>query len=353
MIEQAHDKPSPGDSATSPADNDLTLELTLDECLKPPTDQHSLLVGFHFETASKPHDHPAVVSLNLDPLNQKRLFECWWYRGDVGHRTFGTAMISECDDYAVVTVQKTEAASGDFREFAYEAYRELLRAVRSAKHTRIVKIWNYFAGINSGDGDLEKYRQFSAGRAKAFAELGIRDEEAPTGTAIGTLSGDAFTLIALASNRDFRSAENPRQVSAFNYPRRYGPSSPKFSRSGYVSTGNHRLFLLSGTAAVVGHKSVSPYNAEMQTDETLRNLELICEAVSILGPGGPHLVLDEESVLRVYLRDPKDFETVSRKLETALGCSSRRVAFLQGNICRRELVVEIDGVKIVRDRGGQ
>ena len=353
MVESVYDKPSPRDSATNSVDSDLALKITLDECPKSPTDDHSLLVGFHFEASPEPQKHPAIVGLSLDPLNHKRLFECWWYHGEVRQSAFGTALISECDDYAVITVQKTEAASGDFQEFAYEAYRELLRAVRSTKLTKIVKIWNYFAGINSGDDDLEKYRQFSAGRSKAFAELGIRDEKAPTGTAIGTFSGDAFTLIALATNRDFQSAENPRQVSAFNYPRRYGPSSPKFSRSGYVSADHHRLFLLSGTAAVVGHESVFPYDAEMQTDETLRNLELICEAVSISDSGGPHLVLDEECALRVYLRDPKDFETISHKLESALGCSSRRVAYLQGSICRRELMVEIDGVKIVQAQGRQ
>jgi len=348
MVEQGDDKPLADDSATKPADCDLVLELTHDECLKPPTDRHNLLAGFHFEASPEPHKDPAVVGINLDPLNHKHLFECWWYQGDVRQSTFGTALISECDDYAFTIVQKMEAASGDFQEFAYEAYRELLRAVQSTKHTRIVKIWNYFAGINSGDDDLEKYRRFSACRAKAFAELGIRDEDAPTGTAIGTISGDALTLIALTSKRDFQSAENPRQVSAFNYPRQYGPSSPKFSRCGYVSTGNHRLFLLSGTAAVVGHESVFPYNTEMQIDETLRNVELICETVSIPDPGDPRLVLDEKGILRVYLRDPNDFENVSNKLEAALGCSGRRVAFLQGNICRRELMVEIDGVKIVR-----
>jgi len=57
-------------------------------------------------------------------------------------------------------------------------------------------------------------------------------------------------------------------------------------------------------------------------------------------------VLDKSSILRVYLRDPDDITVIASKLEAQLGLCNDQLAFLQGNICRRELVVEIDGIRV-------
>jgi len=62
---------------------------------------------------------------------------------------------------------------------------------------------------------------------------------------------------------------------------------------------------------------------------------------------GPRLVLDDECVLRVYLRDPNDREFVAKKLSALFGSVKSNVVFLHANICRRELMVEIDGVRII------
>ena len=72
-------------------------------------------------------------------------------------------------------------------------------------------------------------------------------------------------------------------------------------------------------------------------DETLRNLAALTKRIS---------VLDETSILRVYLRDPDDVKLVAEKIETHLGFTRKQVAFLRGDICRRELVIEIDGVRV-------
>ncbi len=80
-----------------------------------------------------------------------------------------------------------------------------------------------------------------------------------------------------------------------------------------------------------------PYDVNSQLDETLRNLVALSETVS---------VLDKSSILRVYLRDPDDITVIASKLEAQLGLCNDQLAFLQGNICRRELVVEIDGIRV-------
>jgi chorismate lyase/3-hydroxybenzoate synthase len=323
------------------------LAVTRSDDVTPISHEHNLLVGFHFGAAPTPNEYPAIVSTGLDPIGRGDVFECWWYKGDVDFTTRGNARISQCEDYAVTVLQQPDSAPEEFQVRSYHAYLELLRAVPETEHRNLIKIWNYFAGINEGQEDREKYRQFSIGRARAFEEYGVLDGTIPTGTAIGNIRSAGLSVIAVTSKHEFHSAENPRQVSAFQYPRQYGPRSPKFSRGGYVSTDNDNLFVISGTAAIIGHESVHPYDVRLQTSETLENLDHLCRAMSGLRAEGPHLVLDKDSVLRVYLRDLNDMDFVAQQLTELLGNIESSVVFLHADICRRELMVEIDGIRVL------
>lgn len=313
------------------------LQVVLGANISPPSQAHHLLVAFRFGSEPDVEDHSAVADTYLDPVLHDRLYECWWIKSPVTYRREGNIRIAECADYSVVIQDNDEKVGDDLEMLAHQAYVELIAAVNTTGHKRLAKVWNYLGGINDGEGDLERYRRFSIGRAAAFSELSVTDDAAPTGTGVGTRRDLGLTIIALASKHPLQLAENPRQLSAFKYPRKYGPSSPKFARGGLVRNDNHVLFLLSGTAAIVGHESVHPYDVNSQLDETLRNLVALSETVS---------VLDKSSILRVYLRDPDDITVIASKLEAQLGLCNDQLAFLQGNICRRELVVEIDGIRV-------
>ena len=226
---------------------------------------------------------------------------------------------------------------------ARDTYRHLLAAVDTSRHARLVRIWNYLGGINVGEHDNERYRLFSAGRADAFSERNIHDSDTPAGTAIGTVTGGGLSLIALASNHPFRPVENPRQVSAFNYPRQYGPSSPKFSRSGLLSASGGRLFFVSGTASVVGHESAFPYDTANQLAETLANLTELQQTASLHAKFS-EIQFGAEAVLRIYLRDPGDQAHVARVITARHNDSHPRVLYLHGDICRRELMIEIEAI---------
>ena len=313
------------------------FQIVLANTISPPSESHNLLVAFRFGQDSDDVQHPAIVDVYLDPVEHKCLYECWWIAAPVTYRNEGQLRIAECEDYAIVVQDNVETPGDDLESITHLAYLDLISAVRSTDHQQIAKVWNYIGGINDGDGDLERYRRFSVGRATAFAEMKLIDDAAPTGTGVGTRRDLGLTLIALASKHPLEFAENPRQISAFHYPRQYGPSSPKFARGGSVTNTKHGLYLLSGTAAIVGHESVHPYNVESQVEETLKNLTELDKSVSIL---------DTSSVLRVYLRNPDDISAVEGKIEAELGLQRSQLAYLQGNICRRELLIEIDGVRV-------
>lgn len=322
------------------------LRISLESTLPSTAADGNLLLGFHFGPTAPGRDRPGLVSIGIDPIDRGDLYECWWYRGQVDYRQVGRARIAECDDFAAIILQAPDAPPDEFRALSREIYQELLAAVGQTGHRQLVRIWNYFSDINRGDGDEEKYRQFSVGRAEAFDVAGMTDEMVPAATGIGCIRNGNLSVIALTSRHDFRKVENPRQVSAYCYPRDYGPRSPKFSRAGCVSVGDQRLILISGTAAIVGHESLHADDVAMQCGETLNNLQRLGEIIGELEGLGASAMLDAESVLRVYIRDKGDLDAVARRIGEFLGGSCNNVAFLNADICRRELHVEIDASKI-------
>src|SRR5690606_10787410 len=153
---------------------------------------------------------------------------------------------------------------------AEHAYRSLTRFIAAGDHPHLLRIWNYLDAITLGDGDAERYRRFCVGRAR-----GLGDFDAgtlPAATAIGRCD-DARTIQVywLAARTPGTPVENPRQVSAYRYPREYGPQPPSFARAMLPPPGARMPLLLSGTAAVVGHASRHTGELLAQLEETFAN----------------------------------------------------------------------------------
>jgi chorismate lyase / 3-hydroxybenzoate synthase len=241
-------------------------------------------------------------------------------------------------DYAFVRLHIAE--TGDLVADTKHAYAELIARVRASKHPYLIRIWNYFADINVGDEDAERYRQFCVGRAQAVdAEF---NNPPPAATAIGSPANDGLHVIALCSSLPAIALENARQTPAWQYPRQYGKVSPGFSRGAVLNAGTDAPVLLaSGTASIVGHASMHVDDVAEQCRESLRNLR------TLLDEGERHsrkpFAFTECQALRVYLRDPAQLEAV-RSVFEASGIPAQNIVYLHGEVCRRELAVELEGV---------
>ncbi|HQX91364.1 MAG TPA: pteridine-dependent deoxygenase, partial [Thermomonas sp.] len=133
--------------------------------------------------------------------------------------------------------------------------------------------------------------------------------------------------------------ENPRQVQAWRYPRQYGPQPPGFARA-LLPPSPRMPLLLSGTAAVVGHASQHHDSLDAQLDEILANLDSLIATARMQRPSLPP-GLGAGTRIKVYVRDPKSLPHVDALLAARLPTVPRIV--LHGHVCRRELLVEIDG----------
>lgn len=230
--------------------------------------------------------------------------------------------------------------NGDIERAAREGYAQLLGRVRGSAHPYLIRVWNYFDAINEGEGDAERYRRFCIGRAAAVDAAFNSPPPAATGIGHPHHTGKLH-LVALCSAAPGIALENPRQVPAWTYPRDYGPVAPGFSRGALAGEGEALRLLASGTASIVGHRSLHEGDAAAQTQEALLNLEALLQQGN--KTSGRRFELRGCEALRVYLRDPADLAGVAAALERS-GIPTSAQVFLHGDICRRELAMELEGV---------
>jgi len=247
-------------------------------------------------------------------------------------------------DWLFGAVDLEESAQGaSLSDISRDAYRDIFQSLDDSARPHLLRLWNYVPRINVDGGGLERYRQFNAGRQQAFIEAQrAAFEGSPAACALGTSAGP-LSIRFLAGRKAPTAIENPRQVSAYRYPEAYGPRAPTFSRAALADMGNdHLALLISGTASIVGHDSVHHGDVLAQTGETIRNLQAViasahvrCSARFDIG--------QLECV--IYVRHPADASQVRDALGQTLGLDShtvRKAIFLQADICRSELLVEIE-----------
>ena len=223
------------------------------------------------------------------------------------------------------------------------AYIQLLETIASSDHPHVVKTWNHVPDINRGEGDAEQYRQFCLGRAQAFDQVQAGGQH-PAATAVGTAHGQPLQILLLASRNNATPIENPRQISAYRYPRDYGPRAPSFSRA--CVTADSELFV-SGTAAIVGHRSKHHGCFDSQLRETLDNWRSLLAHTTGKLANQPPVSLTDVSLFRVYLRHARH-QARALELLTAEGIDPARLIFLRADICRSELLIEVDGFARLR-----
>lgn len=220
-----------------------------------------------------------------------------------------------------------------------EAYRCLFRLLEAQELPHLWRVWNYLADINGESHGLERYRQFNIGRQDAFLEFSRgATGNVPAACALG-LAGGPLSIAFMAGATPAVPVENPRQVSAYNYPAEYGPRSPTFSRAALVYPPGREILFVSGTASIVGHRTVHPGDVVAQCRESLANVAAVVAEASRLARTEAY-VLDEMSY-RVYVRDIADQPLVAATLAPLLGAAAD-IVYVEADICRQDLLLEIE-----------
>ena len=296
------------------------------------------LAVFSFGTDRQPGPDARELVVPLASLGPE-LVEVWQVPGPVSHGRDGDVRWATDGALLFGAIEVAEGSAG-IVSAAEHAYTALHATLERHGFPHPLRIWNYLDAIIEGEGDLERYRQFCVGRARGFAAFDAAQQSAAT--AIGSRDGRRIVQVYwLAARVPGLPLDNPRQVTPKRYPRQYGPQAPSFARAMLPPTGSDMPLLLSGTASVVGHETRHKGDTLAQLDETFANLDSLLGEARRRRPSLP-AQFGSGTRLKVYLPDTGARERVEASL--ARLAPGAPCLLLEGDVCRRDLHVEVDGV---------
>jgi chorismate lyase / 3-hydroxybenzoate synthase len=240
-------------------------------------------------------------------------------------------------------------ASDNLEDAAEKTYRDLL-SLCDGRHLH--RVWNYVPRINEMQAGLERYQQFNIGRWVAFEERFGRDLRSymPAASAVG-IGGGRLVVLFSAGRRRPQFFENPSQVPAYHYPPDYGPRPPGFARGVVMDEPGSRTVFLSGTASIEGHRSIGADDWAVQFRTTMHNVETMLERMGVAH------ALDArawqrgeilEGAFKCYLRHPESLSVIRESMHEMTGLTEEQITFVQADICRADLDLEIEATIKVR-----
>ena len=229
-------------------------------------------------------------------------------------------------------------------EAAFNGMEAILDA-EGLTYGQVVRQWNYLTDMLTVREDSQAYQAFNDVRTLAYGK-----SEFPVGypaaTGIGQKTGGIILeFIALDTPPEVRveARSNPAQIDAHRYSEGVlvgepieeieDKSPPKFERAKVVARGDLEVVFVSGTASIIGEESIAPGDVRAQTVTTLENIAALVDG-------------ERPSHLRAYVKNADDIPAVREVCESVY--RGVPVLFVQADVCRDELLVEIEGVRISR-----
>ena len=293
-------------------------------------------------------DIPAnLVSVNvpLQQLSAPPIAEVWLSDSEIKsatsngiHYSFNSSMLFGHVVADIPGVQNLE-------QEVEEKYLRISKFTKDKNYPHIIRMWNYVPDINDEPDGLENYKSFSLGRSNAFDDLNIdMVRDLPAASALGIKNGKLI-IYFIASKSPGSQVENPRQVNAYHYPPKYGPKSPSFARANIMVTKDGYINYISGTASIVGHETLHTEDVEGQLRETITNINTVLEMAS-RKEHKKRNILSENDLLKVYIRQGKNYELVKNFLEKETSVKKENIMYLETDICRNDLLLEIEAVSM-------
>jgi chorismate lyase / 3-hydroxybenzoate synthase len=288
-------------------------------------------------------------------------FEAWLAPTAVRRWAAGDLKLARTDEMVFGCIALEQTPDQALEDITETAYSEIFAAIDQLGMPHLSRVWHYLPAINenevhleatAAERSLERYRRFSLGRHEAFVKYGrVIERDAPAASALGTQRmieqglPDQLVIYFIATAQQGEPIENPRQVSAYRYPQTYGPRSPTFARA-LIAPINRDVYYVSGTASIVGHATLHTGDVRKQTEETLLNLQALFEERAQRVAAS-----DSDWHVKVYVRHLSDFDDVRTCVEPAMqqawAQNARKtglleIVYLQADICRSDLLVEIE-----------
>ncbi len=205
----------------------------------------------------------------------------------------------------------------------------------------IYRQWNYIEGITDEELGSQNYQEFNDARS-TFYNRTVWDNGYPAATGIGTGKGGVMIELYAAKGKNIvnRPIDNPLQVSAHNYSQNVlagneqHKTTPKFERARVSGD----TIYISGTAAIRGEESIDSNNTLSHASATMdimnylvspENIPIECKATNY-------------ELLRIYVKREQDIAPIKQYMEQHYPTPQKQ--YLVSDICRPELLIEIEGI---------
>ena len=272
-----------------------------------------------------------VIQSGINEPSTHEINEVWSVDGIVSRGRSEASYWSKTSDLICVAHWLTEADCENIEQSTNAAYLSIFSVLREHGFAYPFRFWNYLPGINNGNGDGEVYKRFCTGRLKAFETLNIEPESFPAASALGHHAQGAVIYV-FASSIKPQHFKNKKQVDAYNYPRQYGISSPSFARATALKLAATPYLFISGTASIVGHKTIEAGSLDRQLAVTSENIEHL---LATANPDNRAL-----STFKVYVRHSHHIARTKEWLNQHY--PNVDTVITVADICRKDLLVEIE-----------
>lgn len=239
---------------------------------------------------------------------------------------------------------------------AFEIMRKLL-AAEELSFNHIVRQWNYISGIldfeHNETLEYQKYQIFNEVRNSYYQNYRTV-EGFPAATGIGVNFGGVtidFCAASCLSPEKVFSVENPVQVNPYVYGQEVLEGAvlagtcvkqpPQFERGKLLLNPCNGVFLISGTASIIGQYTIGIDDVVVQTKTTIDHIEKLASVENLktyIQSSDNHA--SEYLYIRVYVKRPDDFETVRSICKQRFG--NTPALYVQADVCRNNLLVEIE-----------
>lgn len=237
-------------------------------------------------------------------------------------------------------------------ESAFEIMKGLL-AYEGMSLDNLVRQWNYIGNILDITNGIQNYQVFNEVRNDYYSKY-RKVKGYPAATGVGMKHGGVILdccAVIPGKSMKIKPVDNPNQVNAYNYDQRVlvGKSGggesvmhpPQFERALLMADKNEVVLHISGTASIIGQKTMGKGDVGEQTRVTLENIKKLTdtERLNQLIPGSfPYL--NKFSLFRVYIRRQNDFGIVKKICTEHF--PSLPAIYIEADICRDDLLMEIE-----------
>ena len=243
----------------------------------------------------------------------------------------------------------------DTRKSAAAAFDIMLKILEkeSLSMNSLVRQWNYIGNILQVKNGFQNYQTFNEVRNEYYQKYRTIHGY-PAATGIGMMHGGVvLDFLAIDSNNSLtiKPVENPNQINAYEYDQKFLKGSklkgealkhaPQFERALMVINKKSSSLIISGTASIIGQKTIGKGDVREQTLVTIENIKKLTDTERISQLTGKEFgSCGRFALIRVYVKNDEDFNDVKEI------CSEHYpnvpAVYIEADICRDDLLVEIE-----------